>query len=105
MYFLSKGNAKVEMPDKKSATDLIYALTIMGSTESMSVQTIVGNKEQVPVFEVCFLDKAIKVYGQYNAETVMSWMFSAGVNKVTVTKLDEKEMEDGRREEGSNGTA
>ena len=90
MYIVRKGEtARVNLPDKESAIDLIYALTVMGCSDSFHTQHIIGHKENEDVFEVCFLGKAIKVLGQRDAEMVLSWMLTLGCRKVSIEKLEE----------------
>lgn len=87
MYIVNKGAEKVMMPEQSSATDLIQALIIMGCGESIKNQYIGGNKEQLQIYEVCFLDKHIKVYTQDDAIKVVSWMLTLGCNKASIERL------------------
>ncbi len=92
MYIVRKGeNARVNLPDKESAIDLIYALTVMGCSESFHTQHIIGHKENEDLFEVCFLGKSIKVLGQHDAEMVLNCMLTLGSHKVSIEKLEENE--------------
>ena len=89
MYIIRKGeNSRISLPDKESATELIYALTVMGCSESFHTQHIIGHKENEDVFEVKFLDRAVKVLGQRNAEEVVNWMLTLGCRKASIEKLE-----------------
>ena len=88
MYIVRKGETRISLPDKDSATGLIYALTVMGCSESLKTQHIIGHKENDDVFEVTFLDKAVKVLGQHDAEQVLSWMLTLGCHKASIEKLE-----------------
>lgn len=89
MYIVNKGAEKVMLPDQIGATDLIQSMIVMGCGESIKNQYIGGNKEQLQLYEVCFLDKHIKVYTQEDALRVISWMFTLGCNKASVERLVE----------------
>lgn len=90
MYVLRKGDCRISLCDKQSATDLCYALLCLGSTEPLSTQSIIGNKTDGERFEVCFLDKHIEVYGQHDAEMVMGWMLDLNCQKVTIERLSDE---------------
>ena len=94
MYIVTKGSRKIGLPDKESATNLIYSLTIMGCSEPISTQHIIGNKEEPELFEVCFLDKAITVINQDDAEQVLSWMLTLGCIKGSIERLKVSDKEE-----------
>ena len=88
IFVVTKGNReRVTLPDKKSAQDLMYALNVLDCYEPLTRQMITGNKQDLELFEVCFLDKAVNVVGQTDAERVLHWMFSHGCSKVSIEKL------------------
>ena len=87
MYIVNKGTEKVMMPEQVGATDLIQSMIIMGCGESIKNQYIGGNKEQLQIYEVCFLDKHIKVYTQEDALKVVAWMLTLGCNKASIERL------------------
>lgn len=90
LYFVKKGeNERVTLPDQKSATDLMYALNVLNCYEQVGKQELVGNKQDLVLYEVAFLDKAIKVVGQTDAERVLHWMLKYGCHKVSIEKLEE----------------
>ena len=89
MYIVRKGDNRINLPDKKSATDLVFSLTILGCSDPISTQHIIGNKQDIDRFEVVFLDKAVVCMGQHDAETVANWMLSLGCRKVGIEKLEE----------------
>ena len=91
MVIVNKGMEKVSLPEQTDATDLIMALTVLGCSEPIKNQSIIGNKETVELFEVGFLDKHIRVIGSNDAERVMHWMLSLGCSKVVIQKLEKKE--------------
>ena len=87
MYIVTKGDNRISLPEKEDATSLIYSLTVMGCSEPIKTQQIIGNKEEPELFEVCFLDKAVTVINQADAEQVLSWMLSLGCKKVSIERL------------------
>ena len=87
MYIVNKGAEKVMLPEQIGATDLIQSMIVMGCGDSIKNQYIGGNKEQLQLYEVCFLDKHIKVYTQEDALRVISWMFTLGCNKASIERL------------------
>lgn len=90
IYIVRKGDKeRVTLPDMKSAQDLMYALNVLNCYEPIGKQEITGNKQDLVLYEVAFLDKAIKVVGQTDAETVMHWMLMYGCHKVSIEKLEE----------------
>lgn len=93
IYFLRKGNARVSLLDKESATDLVYILTTLGCTETFSTQYIRGSKETDELFEVSFMDKTIRVIGQQDSMTIANWMLTSGCKEVTVKVYGVKEDE------------
>jgi hypothetical protein len=91
IYIVKKGDKeRVTLPDMKSAQDLMYALNVLNCYESVGKQEITGNKQDLVLYEVIFLDKAIKVVGQTDAETVLHWMLTYGCNKVSIEKIREE---------------
>lgn len=87
MHTIHKGSERVMLQDQASATDLILSLTVLGCTEALKNQFILGNKEQLEVYEVSFLDKHIKVLTQTDAEKVCHWMLDLGCQKTSIEKL------------------
>ena len=91
MYFVNKGGKRVSVKDKDSATAIIYTLTILGCTEPLSTQNLIGNKEDIDIYTVDFCGKTISAFGVEDAKTIMSWMLSLGCRKVTIEKAGESE--------------
>lgn len=91
MYFVNKGGKRVSVKDKDSATTIVYALTIMGCTEPLSTQNLIGNKEDIDIYLVDFCGKTVKAFGVEDAKTIMAWMLSLGCTKVTIEKAGESE--------------
>ena len=88
IFVVTKGNReRVTLPDKKSSQDLMYALNVLDCYEPVTRQVISGNRQDLDIYEVSFLDKAVKIVGQTDAETVLHWMFCHGCNKVTIERL------------------
>lgn len=87
IYVIKKGSERVTVPDNKSAQDLMFALNVLECYEPVAKQLINGNKQDLELFEVCFLDKAIKVVGLTDAELVAHWMLVYGCKKVSMEKL------------------
>ena len=90
LYFVKKGDhERVTLPDSKSATDLMYALNVLNCYEQVGKQELIGNKQDLVLYEVTFLDKAIKVVGLTDAEKVLHWMMIYGCHKVSIEKYEE----------------
>lgn len=89
IYVIKKGQERVTLPDNKSAQDLMYALNVLDCFEPISKQMINGNKMDLELYEVCFLDKAVKVVGLSDAERVLHWMMIYGCRKCSLEKLSE----------------
>ena len=95
LYFVKKGDhERVTLPDAKSATDLMYALNVLNCYEQVGKQELIGNKQELVLYEVTFLDKAIKVVGLTDAEKVLHWLFTYGCNKVGIARFFETENEE-----------
>ena len=93
IYVVKKGDERVTLPDSKSAQDLMYALNVLDCFEAISKQMINGNRQDLELYEVCFLDKAVKVVGLTDAERVAHWMLVYGCNKTTIEKLAKEEIQ------------
>ena len=89
IYIVKRGNTRVTLPDKTSATNIVIALTVLGGCDSISTQMITGNKQDLELFELAFLDKHVKVVSQHDAEVVLHWMMELGCQKVTIEKISE----------------
>lgn len=88
IYVVKKGEReRVTLPDKKSAQDLMYALNVLDCYEPVARQTITGNKQDLELYEVSFLDRAVNIVGLTDAETVLHWMLSYGCRKVQIERL------------------
>lgn len=93
IFIVTKGNIssqnceRVTLPDKKSVQDLMNALNVLDCYEPIGKQEITGNRQDLEIYEVTFLDKAVKVVGQTDAELVLHWMFQYGCNKVAIERL------------------
>lgn len=89
LFIVAKGATRIQLTDKVSALHLISALAALECTEPITSSKISGCKEYGDVYEVVFLDKAIKVAGQKDAETVLNWMLTFGCTKVSIERLVE----------------
>lgn len=87
IYVIKKGNERVTVPDNKSAQNLMFALNVLECYEPVAKQLINGNRQDLELYEVCFMDKAVKVVGLSDAELVSHWMMIYGCNKVSIIKL------------------
>jgi len=87
IYVVKKGSERVTLPDSKSAQDLMYALNVLDCFEPIAKQVINGNKQDLELYEVSFLDKAVKIVGLTDAELVMHWMMIYGCMKVGIEKI------------------
>lgn len=87
IYVVKMGASRVTLPDSKSATDLMYALNVLDCFEPVSKQIINGNRQDLELYEVSFLDKNIKLVGISDAEKVLHWMLNYGCRKVSIEKL------------------
>ena len=89
LFIVSKGSTRIQLVDKMSALHLVSTLAALECTEPITSAKISGCKDYGNIFEVCFLDKAIKIAGQKEAETVMNWMLTYGCKKVSIELLTE----------------
>ena len=89
LYHVARGSRRIQLADKMSAIHLVSTLAVLGCTDPITSGNISGCKDFGTVYEVTFLDKAIKVAGQNDAETVASWMLSFGCKKVSIEKVEE----------------
>lgn len=94
LFIVSKGNTRIQLTDKMSALHLVSTLAALECTEPITSSKISGCKDYGDVFEVCFLDKAIKIAGQREAEQVLNWMLSYGCCKVSIEKLSKEDIQD-----------
>lgn len=95
IFTVTKGKTeRVTLPDRESAIDLMHALNVLDCYESVTRQEIQGNREDLIIYEVCFLGKNIRVVGQSDCEKVINWLFTYGCTKASIEKLSEKERED-----------
>lgn len=95
LFIVSKGNVRIQLTDKVSALHLVSTLAALECTEPITSSKISGCKDYGDVFEVCFLDKAIRIAGQREAEQVLNWMLTYGCAKVSITKLTQEDIENG----------
>ena len=97
IYVVKKGRQQVTLPNKESAIDLMYALNVLDCYEPITRQEIRGNREDLVLYEVGFLDKTIQAVGQSDAETIVHWMLTYGCKKIVVDKVaKEGDLKDGR---------
>lgn len=89
IYIVKRGNERVTLPDKVSATNLVIALTILGCSDTISTQKITGNKQDLEVYEVSFLDKHVNVVSIHDTEIVTDWMLTFGCSKIVIEKVSE----------------
>lgn len=93
IYIVKRGNTRVTLPDKASATNIVIALTILGCCDPLTTQMIAGNKQDLEVFELTFLDKHVNIVSQHDAETVLHWMLELGCTKACIEKISEASKE------------
>lgn len=89
IYIVKRGNTRVTLPDKASATNIVIALTILGCCDPLTTQMIAGNKQDLELFELAFLDKHVKIVSQHDAEVVLHWMMELGCQKATIGRISE----------------
>ena len=89
IFIVKRGNTRVTVPDKASATNIVIALTILGCCEPLTTQMITGNKQDLELFELAFLDKHVRIVSQHDSEVVLHWMMELGCQKVTIEKICE----------------
>ena len=87
IYSVTKGSERVSLADKKSAIELMNALAILDCTETFSMRSLTGNKQDLDVYETGFFGKHINVITLPDAERVLHWMMAFGCTKVSVEKL------------------
>lgn len=90
IFVIQKGKDRVTVPDKESAVDLMYALSLLDCYEPITKQEIQGNREDLSQYQVTFMDKKISVVGQADAEMVIHWMLVYGCDEVGIKKEDKK---------------
>lgn len=91
MHTIHKGSERIMVQDQTDATDLIVSLTVLGCTDALKNQIILGNREQLEVYEVSFLDKHIKVLTRTDAERVAHWMLELGCLRVSIERIVEEQ--------------
>ena len=89
IFIISKGRERVTLPDKQSATNLVIALTVLGCSESLTTQKITGNRQDLEIFELSFLDKFIKIVSLNDSEKVLHWLMMLGCSKIGLEKVSE----------------
>ena len=89
LYHVARGQRRIQLADKMSAIHLVSTLAILGCTDPITSGKISGCKDYGKIYEVSFLDKAIKIAGQNDAETVADWMLSFGCKKVSIELLED----------------
>ena len=94
LYIVAMGGTRIQLTDKKSALHLVSTLAALECTEPITSSKISGCKDYPQIYEVCFLDKAICVAGQKDAEAVMNWMLTLGCHKVSIEKMEAQQNED-----------
>ena len=87
LFIVAKGNRRIQLTDKKSALHLVSALTTLECTDPITSSKISGCKDYGDIYEVCFLDMAVNIAGQNEAEEVAHWMLSYGCSKVSIEKV------------------
>ena len=91
IYVIQKGSERVTVADNQSSLALVNALMALDCTEPITKSVIHGNRQNLDVYEVIFLDKHINVITMQDAERVIHWMLSFGCTKASIEKLvDEK---------------
>ena len=91
LYHVARGTKRIQLVDKMSAIHLVSTLAILGCTDPITSGKISGCKDYGKIYEVSFLDKAIKVAGQNDAESVAKWMLGFGCKKVGIELVEDSE--------------
>ena len=94
IHIVTKGAERVTVPDKASAIAISNALMVLECSEPIAHQTIRGNKQDLEVYEICFLDKHVNVVGQSDVEKILHWVMALGCRKVSVEKISEAPKEE-----------
>ena len=87
LYNVKRGDRQIQLADKKSSTELIYTLMVMGCTENVSQSCINGCKEVGTIYQVGFADRSVNVIGINDAVQVLRWMLEFGSSKCTIEKV------------------
>ena len=91
LFHVARGARRVQLVDKMSAIHLVSTLAILGCTDPLTSGKISGCKDYGKIYEVSFLDKAVKIAGLSDAETVADWMLAFGCKKVSIELLEDSE--------------
>ena len=94
IYVIQKGSERVTVADNQSSLALVNALMTLDCTEPITKSVIHGNRQNLDVYEVAFLDKHINVITMQDAERVIHWMLAFGCTKASIEKLVEAKEED-----------
>lgn len=94
LYTVRRGNQQVQLADKKSATELIYTLMVMGCTEQIGQSCINGCRERGVVYEVSYADRNVQAIGLNDAILITRWMLEFGCSKATIEKVGEVNADD-----------
>ena len=89
LYTVRRGEKQVQLADKKSATELIYTLMVMGCTEQVNQSFITGCKEFGTVYAVSYADRSVNAIGLNDAVTILRWMLEFGCSKAVIEKVGE----------------
>lgn len=87
IHVIQKGGERVTVADKNSALSLINALAVLDCTEPVTKAIINGNKQELDIYEVKFLDKRVNALSLSDAERVLHWMLTFGCQKASIEKL------------------
>ena len=89
IHYVNKNGVTVNLVDKDSAIGLVHALMVMDCTEPISRSFIQGNKQELDVYKVSFMDKSLNVIGLQDSIKVLHWMLQAGCPKGNIERYEE----------------
>ena len=87
MVYISKGLEKVAVAEVEDAKALQAALNDNNCIDAVVRQDIIG-KDLAAGFVVCFDSYEIKAIEQRDAETILHWLITLGVNDVLVRRYE-----------------
>lgn len=87
MVYISKGVEKVAVAEVEDAKALQAALNDNNCFDAVVRQDIIG-KDLAAGFVVCFDSYEIKAIEQRDAETILHWLITLGVNDVLVRRYE-----------------
>ena len=86
MFILVKGSEQVSLRDEDSARMLSYALSDYCCEDSVKRKIVLGSEPLVENFSIMFDERRIVAISQADALKVADWMFSLGVNEISIKR-------------------